>query len=186
MDFNFFEPYLNAPAKSNTKRNLLILLIVLAIGVMAYYQWMLLDQSRALGEEINEIDAYVQSEKISDKKEEILSKQNYDKALEATYNSIKSIDDQIESANVVEVDLIEKINAKVPDNIFLSNLKILKGAINFTGYSADYSALSQLVFNIREMEEVDYLSIPTINELEENLSFSVNGTLLEEGLDENQ
>lgn len=186
MDFNFFEPYLNAPKKSNFKTIIIVLLFIAAIALMAYYQYLLLDQSKTLQNEIAEIDAYIQSDAVVQQRETVLEKQNYEKALASTYASMKAVETQIESANAVETQLIEKINAEIPENVFLSNMQILKGAVSFTGFASDYKALSQFVYNVRGLEEVDTLSIPTVNELEENLSFSVNGILSEEGQDESQ
>lgn len=185
MDFNFFEPYLNAPVKSNIKRNLFILLFIAAIVLMGLYQWELIEESNRLQTQIEEVDAFMMSEEHQEKREKILVKENYEKALNSTYDSLKATDQQQMESNVVSAALIEKINAEVPENVFLSNMQIIKGAISFTGFAADYESLSQFVFNIRELDEFAEMSIPTVNELEENLSFSVNGIMSKEGQDEN-
>ena len=176
-DFNFFEPYLDKKEISNY--NILILYAVISITILGLITYPLINVFRitflkkniaTMKTSLESSDLYKQLNIVEQRKEEITK-------MEEQLSLIKDIDKVIESRNVINDLLLNKITNKVPKDVFFESLNLSSNQIQIQGSATNNLAIAQFENNLKSDKYFKDIYIPSISLNEGLYNFSISFAL---------
>lgn len=180
-DFNFFEPYIKVTTQPNRKRVFGIVLVALVLVLMVFYQLLLSNQIAEAKSELAVLDQFINSNETRDALEVIASKEALESDLRATNDALVQIDNELLLTHAVSDDLVQSINAQVPEESFLTEIMLSNGRLNIRGYSTNYENIAQIAYNLRGTPNFTDVQIPNVTEMDAQYQFSITAEWLKEG-----
>lgn len=185
-DFNFFDPYVTVAPKPMGKTLLLIGFLIFAVALLAFYQVFLMMRTSAAKTELNTLTTFIESADTKAKVQNVINKQNKEATLQASLESLKQIDGFIEQTEIVTVDFVQAISDVAPDNLFLAEISVAENILSIKGFASAYDAVAQFANNLRQIEDVHSVLIPSVIEDNGNYAYSIMTGLGEEVQDESK
>ncbi len=175
-DINFFSPYLQTKRKT-TKRNMYFLSAISALVIMIVIYGFNYYRIKNIKENITVIDKKMQSKKIVKKLKVYQETKRRLDLLNNYYSKIKDINIVLDSANIVNTDLLKVIEGTFPDNLFLNSMTINQESVNMSIISANRIKAAELQHNLKETGLFSKVYINVINNTEKGVIFTANCTL---------
>ncbi len=189
-DFNFFEPYLDK--KDVSSWNNLILYIIGAVLVLGLIIFPVVNgiKINSLKKNItvmkNNLESSDTYERINivEQKEEKLAE------LEQKLSLLESVDRVIESRDLVNDVLLERVTNKVPKDVYFKSLSLSQGQIQIQGGANHNLAIAHLENNLKSDDTFKDIYIPSISLSEGIYNFSINFALnddfIEDSIEEDE
>lgn len=186
-DLNFFEDYVEQREfKLNNKLiyfSIFGVLILLLTGYITYNMFVIKNQQEiisALKQEAESPSTLSRVEAIKEKEEQL----NH---LKETMATIKILDIAVEEAKKIDDIFLEEINDNIPNNIFLTSIRITEEGISMIGISKDRWAIPEFQKNLQYIGGYDEVFVPYITLEDERYNFALDmtkrGVIEDEGTD---
>ncbi|MGI6426662.1 MAG: PilN domain-containing protein [Natronincolaceae bacterium] len=176
-DFNFFEPYLDK--RKISTYNILILYavgLVVVLGMIIYplvniFRINSLKKSVAAMKENLESSAIYERLSVVEQKKEKVSE------MEEKLSLLENVDKIIESRDVINDLLLDRVTGRVPKDVFFRSLSLSSGQIQIQGSAINNLAVAHLESNLKSDKGFKDIYISNIS-LDEGLhNFSINFAL---------
>lgn len=172
-DFNFFQPYICEPVRTNSKRLILISSATVAIFALFFYPAMNYIQIKNIKHNIDTMDQTLQSAVNQEKISFVKEKQQNLQVLQADLNALNYIDEKLKGIDIINDDLLIQIASKIPQGVFLEAMNITTDQIQIQGSAQHKFVIAQMEYDLRNTKKFDEVFIPTISEKDGFYSFSI-------------
>jgi len=173
-DLNFFEYYHEKKENILNKDTILYgVIILLVTGVLAYVSFNFIKINK-LAAEAASLKQQVEAKKADKKIMEILQKEKEVNELDKQLMRLKTVDDYINSNDIINEYLIDAIATRVPETVFLNSMVLTSGFITIEGTAKDKTAIADFQRRLGEIEQFEKIFIPTISQQNEYYSFIIN------------
>jgi type IV pilus assembly protein PilN len=156
-----------------------ILFGAIALAVILYYLNFMVEVN-SLNNEIEYYDDIINNPVYQEKYQEMQAMENKINVLKEYKSALTVLNSQLAMSDTVQTDLFNFISSTVPVDITINSLSINGGNIVIQGTSILRESVAQLEKNLKDIDIIDKVFIPSIAEQEEeisNYSFSVNCTI---------
>lgn len=186
-EMNFFSPYINKKQSSvDMKQVIVFLLIILLIALPAFYHFRLLNQKRALLNDINNISNEINVVSDQETMKAIEAAEAKNEAIEVALVTIDEAIEEINGIHNIFVISLKEILENTPTNTYISSIDFKKEYIDIDCISSSYLSAAQYVHNLKNViSEEDKIFMPKISEVDGEYEYSINIELGGE-LDENE
>ena len=182
-DFNFFEPYIDKKETSGYGKLILYTVAPVVILGMIVYPLINVFRINFLKKNITTIKTNLESGAIYERLDAIERKKEKVSEMEKKFALLEDADRIIESRDIVNDLLLNKITGKVPKDIFFRSLNLSSGQIQIQGTATNNLAIAQLENNLRSDKDFKDIYIPNISLNEDLYDFSINFALKDAGGD---
>lgn len=172
LDINLFSPYIEE--KKEIKNmfkyafiGLATLVIISGLYTLWYYSTI-----NTLEKNILEMNNLLDSEDIQVRLLELDRKREEITLLDEYYNSVKDVNSEIDNINKINTDVIDSINASIPNSIYFKSMNIASNIVQIQGISDDRIAVAQLQEKLNKKEEFSNVYIPSITTNSSNDSYT--------------
>ncbi len=183
-DINFFESYLPKPKKTNYLLLFAILILLLFIGAIGFFEYQHYLKKTELEKKIEEFESQYNSSKVSDELSKFADKKIMQQTLGSTLAKLDVVDQYLDYKKVVYSGLLSEISRSVPDKVFIAEIQIEEHTVVISGFAESYKAIAQFQHQLRSVESLGYVFAPEMQESESNYSFSLAAAIRSE--DENE
>lgn len=176
-DFNFFEPYLDKREISGP--NVLILYAVALVVVLGLIIYPLINvfKINSLKKSITTMKTSLESSNIYERLNIVEQKKETVSEMEEKYLLLKDADKIIESRDIVNDLLLNKITEKIPKEVFLKSLNLSAEQIQMQGAATSNLAVACLETNLKSDRDFRDIYISNISLNEGLYDFSINFAL---------
>jgi type IV pilus assembly protein PilM len=156
-----------------------VLLGAVALAVILYYLNFMVEVN-SLNNEIKYYDDIINNPVYQEKYQEMQAMENKINVLKEYKSALSTLNAQLTKSDTVQTDLLNFISSTVPVDININSLSINEENIVIQGTSILRESVAQLEKNLKDIEIIDNVFVPSITEQEgevSNYSFSVNCTI---------
>ncbi|SHI69262.1 type IV pilus assembly protein PilM [Dethiosulfatibacter aminovorans DSM 17477] len=156
-----------------------ILLGAVALALILYYLNFMVEVN-SLNNEIDYYDDIINNPVYQEKYQEMQAMENKINVLKEYKSALSVLNEQLSKSDTVQTDLLNFISSTVPVDISIDSLSINGENIVIQGTSILRESVAQLEKNLKDIDIIDKVFIPSIAEQEKNVSnysFSVNCTI---------
>lgn len=156
-----------------------VLLGAVALAVILYYLNFMVEVN-SLNNEIKYYDDIINNPVYQEKYQEMQAMENKINVLKEYKSALSTLNAQLTKSDTVQTDLLNFISSTVPVDININTLSINEENIVIQGTSILRESVAQLEKNLKDIEIIDNVFVPSITEQEgevSNYSFSVNCTI---------
>lgn len=187
-DLNFFEGYVEKREfKLNTKLIYFVAIgfcLLFLIGYIGYNAVVIKEEN----EMVNTLKQEAENPSVLSKVEEIKEKEEQLNNLKESVDKIVILDTDVAATKKIDDTLLEEINDKIPNNIFLTSISIEEERISIVGISKDKWAIPEFQKSLASLDDYGDVFVPYIT-LEDNqynfaLEVEKRGVVEDEGTDE--
>ena len=185
-DLNFFEPYIEKREFKFDRMILLYTILVLSIIGSAIFALYNSFQIRSLNRDVADRIAIAENPATVQKVEEI-------KALETEVNTFREevdriieLDKNIEAKDIIGEELLSKVRAAMPPDLFLTSFSANGRDVNISGVSRDTYSIAEFGKGLELIEEAETLFLSGITGEEDYYNFDLNLTLKDVSIDGSQ
>lgn len=173
-DINFFRSFIEKKDFKISKNLILFtvcsFLILFIIGYAVYNTILIRQESKI----VESLRATAEDPKILKKVEEIKSKEVEVNEYRASVEKIKQLDATIEKRDIIDEDLLNNINSKLGENIFLTSLSIQNNEIHLVGISKDKWEIAEFIKGIETLDIHEDIFASNISQQDDHYGFSLN------------
>ncbi|NLK43145.1 MAG: PilN domain-containing protein [Tissierellia bacterium] len=173
-DINFFESFIEKKEfKIDRKLIYFAIYSFIVIFLIGYsvYNALLIRQESKIVESLRDT---AEDSRILDKVEEILSKEMEVNEFKALVERIKKLDKTIEERDMIDEGLLNSINSKLGDNIFLTSMSIQQNEIYLVGISQDKWAIAEFQKGLENLGIHEDIFTSNISQQDDHFNFSIN------------
>lgn len=184
-DLNFFEPFLEKRQfKFNKMMILYVLLLLTIVGLGAWAGYNQI-QINALEREVAGLREVAENPETVKKVEEILAFEEQTNQFKAEVERIRQLDRNIQARDIIGENLLEDINSKLPEGVFLTNLNVAGREIMMNGYATDKYSIAEFGKGLEQLPYSDNIFVSNISLEESYYRYNMNLTLKEVLVDAN-
>ena len=184
-DLNFFEPFLDKKQfKFNKMVLLYILLLAVVIGLGAWAGFNQI-QINALNKEVNSLREVAENPVTVKKVEEIKAFEEETSQFRAEVERIRQLDKNIQARDIIGENLLEDINSRLPEGVFLSNLNVQGREIQMNGFAMDKYSIAEFGKGLEMLPYADNIFVSNISAVESYFRYNMNLSLKEVLVDAN-
>lgn len=162
------------------------LTIILSIALTISYSILKKIEIRQVSRDLEKLKTIENSERISNRIEELLVKEEEIHELEDYLNSIKLLDNEIEEAWMVDCDFLDIIDSKVYQGMSLSSLTMNSSNIDILGVAENEALISSFTENIKKVDKFNKVFIVNISKKDGFYNFNLNIDLEDVSIDEEE
>lgn len=185
-EYNFFDPYLPVPQKTNYVKILGIVLFVCFAAAMAFYHWTLMLNIKTLEPEINSLEMYINSPKTKQKLDELDIKQKRVEETNLFVQELSELQMQVSVEYSVNSNIFDVLNDQMTNDLFLTELSVSQGTLNLQGFASSRELVAQYTYNLRMTGAFLSLEIPYVISLPEGVNFTLVGQINKEAFYEGE
>lgn len=179
-DFNFFEPFIEPPAKQSSMRLIfLIVLGALAIGI-TYIQINYFTEKALLEASIDEQLAYLNSSEVVNKTTALNEKETAYSALKIVSEELNFFEILIQLKGKLHVGLLETIHQKVPEYVFVNTMNVTATEMIISGYADSYESVALFQHQLRQVDQFRQVFVPSVVEEQGNYLFTITASFKQE------
>lgn len=179
-DFNFFEPFIEPPAKQSSSRLLWLVVLGVIIIAITYIQLDYYAEKKMIEFSIEEQRAYLASEAVVSKTSEINEKEEAYKALSTVSDELNFFEVLIQLKGKLHVGLLEAIHLKVPEFVFINTMNITATEMTISGYADSYESVALFQHQLRKIDQFGQVFIPSVVEEQGNYVFTITASFKQE------
>lgn len=181
-DLNFFEGYIEKRELEADGKWIYIvvlgLFLIFSIGYITYNFRVIKEEMREIGRLKEELD----NPDIIKKAAEIKEKEIRKNEAEGSVAQLKTLDTDLTQRKKIDEMLLDEINKKMPNNIFLTSLNIEREAIYIEGISENQWAVAEFEKNLESLKDYDDIFVSYISLEEGSYKFALD-IIKEEGVE---
>lgn len=173
-DLNFFESFIEKKEFKINRRIVFVTLssfLVLSLTAYIIYNAILIRRESKI---VESLKSTAEDPKILKKVEEIKSKEVEVNEYRASVEKIKQLDETIEKRDIIDEDLLNNINSKLGENIFLTSLSIQNNEIHLVGISKDKWEIAEFIKGIETLDIHEDIFASNISQQDDHYGFSLN------------
>ncbi len=167
-DLNFFSSSINARKSSQGKRLTLILVFFASVLIIASVYIVTELKAVVIQEDIAAMDAYLKSEDVAKKRQDILERRTKLEVAGKYYNAVESIRSDIDRIDLVKSSLLEQISKTLPAGVVFKKLSFTDNTITIQGTSTGQTKIAELHHNFNSMDIFREVFIGNIQKQAEN------------------
>jgi Tfp pilus assembly protein PilN len=157
---NFFTPLLEEQKTSplRSKSFIIFIMVLLVVGSYLTVQLQAFVLKKNVAEKEQQFNSVktTQLNEVLELKKKIVTQKNYQSMAEA-------LEQEITAADVIRLQLIEKILDTVPQNLFFQDLKLTRTEWQLLGFADNRQTIAKFEYNLKESGLVDKIEIKNIN-----------------------
>ncbi len=188
-ELNFFKPFVKEKPKTNSKKILMIALLLVLLAGCVYFTGMMIIKENNLKQEIELLNSQITDAQTIRALEQITEKETLLSQIETQSQVLQQANLEFMRENTMSNELIDLINKQLSDKVFLTNINISGADVSLTGVGYDHQNISQFVHNLRETQVFDVIDLSSVDNDQDNYSFEVSlvlkDVLAEEATNEN-
>lgn len=178
-DLNFFQSYnLKRERKFNKDYLFYGIMGLVIIGIMFYGLFNMM-KIKKISKEVAILKQQLEISKSNPKIIEILEKEAKIEELTEKFKHLKSMDDYINSNDLINEYLLDSITERVPETIFLNSIDLNTNTITIDGISKNKKSISDFEHELGEIESFEEVFIPSIFQKDNYFQFTLNVKLRE-------
>lgn len=163
-DMNFFAPYQGKKKEQKNKNiyiySLVAFLFVVIIGSLAWNSINIYLVNNKIKSYKSKLEAKDVKEKIA-KWDDVVQKSGILKK----YNTeLEKITGAVETRDIVNVDLLDKLSATLPSAITFQNINITNSEVTIQAKSINRTAIGELQHNLKQLDNIQDVYIGSISE----------------------
>ncbi len=185
-DFNFFEPYIEPPLKTNYSRLLWFSMYGIMIIGITYVQLGYMTDKALTTADIEAERAFITSEEVNKKMAAIREKEQAYLALNAITKELNVFESLLNFKGQLQVGLFDLINQQVPEYVYVNALNINTTDVVISGYSDSYESIALFQHQLRNIDRFSQVFVPSIVEEQGNFVFTITAAFKLEVSSENQ
>ena len=159
---------------------LFLILILVGTGVFLHVSWM--SEIRESKESLREIENFINLRTTQDAYKEALAMEALEATLNEEYLQMERVDALFNDAYMVSESLVDTLNYNIPEGVFLTKTTFQEGSFNVTGYASTYESVGQFAYNLRYSTLYDNIVIQSVQQLENDYQFVINGLWIKEAV----
>lgn len=184
-DLNFFEPFLDKRQfKFNKMVFLYIVLLSVIVGLGAWAGFNQI-QINALNREVNSLREVAENPATVKKVEEIKAFEEETKQFRAEVERIVQLDKSIQARDIIGENLLEDINSRLPEGVFLTTLNVAGREIQMNGFATSKYSIAEFGKGLEQLPYADNVFISNISSVEDYYRYNMNLSLEEVLVDAN-
>jgi type IV pilus assembly protein PilN len=184
-DLNFFEPFLDKRQfKFNKMVLLYILLLAVIVGLGAWAGFNQI-QINALKKDVAGLKEVAENPETVKKVEEIKAFEEQTNQFRAEVERIRQLDKNIQARDIIGENLLEDINSRLPEGVFLTTLNVAGREIQMNGYATDKYSIAEFGKGLEQLPYANNIFISNISAVESYYRYNMNLSLREVLVDAN-
>lgn len=184
-DLNFFEPSIDKKQFKLNKLVLLYALLFIVIMGLSIFAGMNQIQINALEKEVNSLSEVANNPETVKRVSEIQAFADETAQFRQEVENIRILDENIQARDVIGEDILEQINVKLPEGVFLTNLSISGRTISISGFGEDRYSIAEFSKGLEELPSTSSVFVSNISAVESYYSFNLDLQLEEVLVDVN-
>lgn len=184
-DLNFFEPFLDKRQFRFNKIMVLYFLLIAVIVGLGIWGGLNQIQINALKREVSSLKEVAENPVTVKKVEEIKAFEEETAQFRAEVERIIQLDKSIQARDIIGENLLEDINSRLPEGVFLTNLNVSGRELQMTGFATDKYSIAEFGKGLELLPYADGIFISNISAIESYYRYSMNLTLKEVLVDAN-
>ncbi|AKL95279.1 fimbrial assembly family protein PilN [Clostridium aceticum] len=172
-DLNFFEPYIQQPEKTSSKRLMGLVVLVVVAFIIVFYPVKMLYEVKALQDKVLSFNAVIESPETISKLKVIEQKELQLMELKGKEVLFNSLETKINSQTMTNDLLIQWILQEVPNDVYFDELNITENTVQVQGRASHKFPIAQIEHNLRHSTYFDEVFIPSIAYKDGHYSFSI-------------
>jgi len=184
-DLNFFDPFIEKKQFAYNKMLLLyglLFIVIIGLGVMIAMNQI---QISALQKEVNSLRQVAEDPKTVARVAEIQAFEEETAQFRQEVERIRTLDKNIQARDVIGETLLDDINSKLPEGVFLGNLSVSGREIRIAGFAEDRYSIAEFAKGLERIPEASKAFVSNISSVESYYRFNLDLTLEEVLVDVN-
>jgi Tfp pilus assembly protein PilN len=159
---------------------LVLILIIVGVGGFIHFSWM--GDIKDSEESLQDVQNFINSRETQQAYKEALAMEALEETLNQELVQMVGIETVFNDVYMVSESLVDTLNYNVPQGVFLTKLSFQEGNFNLTGYSTSHESVGQFAYNLRYSTLFDGIVIQSIQNVDENFQFVINGLWIKEAV----
>lgn len=185
-DMNFFKPFIKVKPKSDPKRLLAAIAVVLVVSGVLYFTFDKIMRESALRQEVREIQTKIDDPNLNASIERVSEKEILLQKLLDLNTMIMSAEARHKVSSTVSDILVHFINAQIPDKVFLKSISVNGTTVTITGVAEDYKNYAQFAYNLSNTGKFKDIQMGTIENSKEGQNFQITMERVMGAIDEDR
>ncbi|MGM0395600.1 MAG: PilN domain-containing protein [Bacillota bacterium] len=184
-DLNFFDPFIEKKQFAFNKMILLYILlfaIILGLGIVAGINQMKIN---ALQKEVASLRQVAEDPKTVKRVAEIQAFADETDQFREEVERIRALDQNIQARDIIGENLLDDINVKLPEGVFLGNLSLSGNEIRISGFAEDRYSIAEFAKGLENLSVSDQAFVSNISAVENYYRFNLDLSLKEVLVDVN-
>lgn len=176
-DFNFFQPFLKSNEKKNGTWLYWLVGVLFFAALLGGYQLHLFRQLKSLNSDLETIQIFNTNPTVIKKISQVDKKQVFLSEMDVLVQNVQIMTLAYDlKPNYTDMSM-EQISAQIPEGVFIYKAELSPEMLKFTGYSKNYEALSQTVYNLKKISGYENLSLSSVKDMEGQLQFIMESSI---------
>ncbi|WP_409227549.1 PilN domain-containing protein [Gudongella sp. SC589] len=184
-DMNFFDPFIEKKQFTFNKMLFLyglLFLVIVGLGVMVGMNQLKIN---ALQKEVNSLRQVAEDPQTVKRVEEIRAFEEETEQFKQEVERIRTLDKNIQARDVIGEELLDDINSKLPEGVFLGNLSASGSEIRIAGFAEDRYSIAEFAKGLERLPVASKAFVSNISAVESYYRFNLDLTLEEVLVDVN-
>jgi len=178
-DLNFFEPFREKRQFRFNKMNLLYVLLFVSLLTILALASMNLIQIRALNSEVASLREVADNPETMQKVQEIKEFEEQTNQFRDEVSRIVQLDKSIQARDIVGERLLNDVNSKLPEGVFVTNLNLNGRNLGVSGAAEDKYSVAEFAKGLSQLMDVSEVFISNISEVQSKNTFTMDVALRE-------
>lgn len=178
-DLNFFEPYIDKKQFKFDRLVLLYGLLFIVILGLIIFAGVNKFEINALEKEVKTLSEVANDPETVKRVTAIKAFEDETSQFREEVENIRILDKNIQARDVIGEDILEQINTKLPNGVFLTNISISGRTISISGFGEDRYSIAEFTKGLEELPTIYSTFVSNISAVESYYSFNIDVELEE-------
>ncbi len=176
-DFNFFEPFEEKRKKTDLKKMILPVLLILVLGIVAFYQVSLYSKTRTLEDQITSVEAFNNSAKTQNAIIEVEELRANRDQKAAEVEELRTLTASLEENNFFDTEVLAAVEDSMPANSFIKSLDVQSDRMQLQGVAYHPLRVAELKYNLTQSTDFYNVFLSSINEEDPYVNFTIGSSI---------
>lgn len=176
-DFNFFEPFEEKRKKTDLRKMILPGLLILVLGVVAFYQVSLYSKSRTLEEQIAGIESFNNSAKTQNAIIELEELRESRDQKAAEVEELRTLTASLEENSYFNTGVLAAVEDSMPANSFIKSMDIQSDRMQLQGVAFHPLRVAELKYKLTQSTDFYNVFLSSINEEDPYVNFTIGSSI---------
>ncbi|SHH54991.1 PilN domain-containing protein [Sporanaerobacter acetigenes] len=179
-DLNFFEPYIEKKEFKIDKELIFYGTMVLIVLCMIFYGIINQIKIVKLNREVAKLKLEAEDESVQKRIEELKFQEEEIADIKGKVEQLKTVDEYIEDRDIINEYLLQSINSRTPEEVFLKSMSIDTASMQIEGISKDKYSIAEFEHSLKNNIDFEESFISNISFEDGYYNFSLNIKLKDE------
>ncbi|MDF2520915.1 MAG: pilus assembly protein PilN [Clostridia bacterium] len=175
-DFNFFSPYLKEKRNKQLKKNYIAAVSSAVVIGLISFTALNFYQADQYNRKISEVESYISLQETLDLVRKYEDAKKNTELTKIYLEKVEAVDAAIKNTDVINTELLDKLNSVMPADAFLLSLSAGEKAIEMQYAISSVTSAAEIEHNLRALEIFEKVHINIINS-ETSKTVSISCTL---------